>query len=592
MDRIAGYHSRLEPTQAQIKEFFEFAGVRKYAFNFAKFRKEDKYTRQLLSGERSIRNVFELRRIASLREGLETSYEENPEGVWVFKIKDLARKDECRLTIAEHGRQGDSKHPNPELGLAWLRERIFEHSVSMELPGDHFRQELPESIRETHAARRKLHPWVQNVSSLVFKDAEADLSNAFGRFFNPPPGVKVGYPKRDDGARKRFRISPGGAKAFDLVKPGESAKEAISRVRSEKKPSRDDLYVERSGIRHEGPLTVYGMQGIQVEVDRIRIPGLKSGGGWVRLTRKGYVPRQENTKYSQLVVSEHAGHWYVSVTCRVTVSDPKHRTGEVIGVDVGSRNLMVDSNAKVYGSRRNLAEESRLQRKIERLGRKVSRQTGPVVTEKGAVVRVGGRPVKQTPSNGWKRTQKQLAKVHKRLADMRNDARHQATRRLVDTGASLLRLEDLDVKQMLAKLPTGTAYQKRMRKINAKIGLGEIRRQVEYKATWAGAASEALKPHYTSKQHHECGKIHFNLGSREILQCDCGIGVPQDEVKEGYLPSNHRDVNAARNLRDYERFQSIRDSAWANRHTSKVLAGSEEPTSTSEVNEQRQIEET
>jgi IS605 OrfB family transposase len=544
MKLVRAFTSRLEPTAKQREMFFAWTGVRKFAYNDARWRKQNRYARLILAGKKPIKTVFDLRHVARLVEAT-SSYKEVA-GEWVFTLVDLKTNETLELRPSIHGFSG--KHVAPDVGLKWLQARVG--------------RIVPEPPTSQSQLRAR-YSWISEAPAAVYREACADLDDAFQKFWK----TGAGYPRRDDGSSKRFRMSPGCAVDLGPLLDGELETEAITRL--------DGDYVEGSGREHDGPKRVLRNVAIQVEQRAIKFPGL--GGEWVKLSRKGYLPTS-NAKYSGVSVHERAGHWYVSLTATINVPDQSPTSGKVIGVDLGHRHLMVDSDGKIYGARRDLKKELKLQERIKRLGRRMTRQQGPVVLTKGAVtLGSDGRPLKQQPSNSWKRTKLELSRAHQKLSNMRGDVRHQATSRLVKKGASLYRVEDIGVQGMLAKLPTTKAHNKRLRKINASVGYHEIRTQISYKSKWRGSSMETHEPAYTSKQCPECGTIDFKMGSKEFHRCaNCGFGITHGtDVPAGAdLPRHHRDFSAAVTHRDPEKHRIIRDSAWAARHTLKGPAGS------------------
>ena len=548
------FTSRLKPTKKQEALFRSWAGVRKFAYNDAHWRKRDAYARAILSGEKPLKNIFNLRDIAKCL-GINSSYEEL-DGEWVFSLTDPKDNSTIILKPSIHGTL--DKHVRPDAALPWLQERADR------LP--------PPPPKDQSALRnRKEFPFLLETPAVVYREACTDLDDAFKRFWKPPSGVKVGYPKRDSGLVKRFRMEPGAAKELGLVNENETDEEAIARLNGD--------YVEGSGKHHDGPLTVYRNVAIRARYDAIKFPGLDKE--WVKLFRKGYIPTT-NAKLSEVAVHERAGKWYISVIARVWIPDTKPSTDKILGVDKGHRKLMVDSDGKVYGKRRDLLKEQKIQQRITRLGRKMDRQVGPVKrAPDGQVIR--GKDGKQVASKSWHQTKRALSRAHFKLANIRNDLRHQASHRLLDKDIAVIRLEDIDVQGMTAKNPTGgTAHEKRLRKINVSVGYYELDRQIEYKANWKGVKVEKDKrTYYTSAQCPiplgGCGEIDTAMGSKEFHRCkNCGFGITHgtDIPVGSELPRHHRDFGAATTHADPEPGRAQRDSAWAKRSTLKGPAGS------------------
>jgi putative transposase len=207
------------------------------------------------------------------------------------------------------------------------------------------------------------------------------------------------------------------------------------------------------------------------------------------------------------VVSEHAGWWWVSV--QVELPDMTAvPAGHAIGVDVGVRDLAVDSDGQRY---ENQAPLRSALRRVKRLQRTVSRRQQGSANRRQAVRR--------------------LATAHYRVACKRADQAHKLTTALVRK-ATVIGIERLHVAGMLTNHCLTLSL--------SDAGLSEIHRQLRYKAAGSGSQVVAVDPFYPSSQiHHACGYRHrdLTLADRTWRCPHCGGLVD-------------RDLNAAKNLRD------------------------------------------
>jgi putative transposase len=212
------------------------------------------------------------------------------------------------------------------------------------------------------------------------------------------------------------------------------------------------------------------------------------------------------------VISEHAGWWWVNV--QVELPDvPTVPLGHALGVDVGVKDLAVDSDGQRYATRKRVprAPLRHALRRVKRLQRTVSRR------QKGSASR--------------RKAVRRLDRAHYRVACRRADAAHKLTTALVGK-ASVLGIEQLQVSGLLANHHLARAL--------SDAGLSAIHRQLRYKAASAGVQVVAVDRFYPSSQiHHTCGYRHRDLTLAErTWRCPhCGGLVD-------------RDVNAAKNLRD------------------------------------------
>jgi putative transposase len=217
-------------------------------------------------------------------------------------------------------------------------------------------------------------------------------------------------------------------------------------------------------------------------------------------------------KILSAVISEHAGWWWVSV--QVELPDvPAVPAGHALGVDVGVKDLAVDSDGQRYATRKRVprAPLRSALRRVKRLQRAVSRR--------------------QKGSSNRRKAVRRLARAHHRVACQRADAAHKLTTALVRK-AGVLGIEQLHVAGLLANHHLALAL--------SDAALSAIHRQLRYKAASAGVQVVAVDRFYPSSQiHHACGYRHRDLTLAErTWRCPhCGLVVD-------------RDYNAAKNIRD------------------------------------------
>ena len=172
--------------------------------------------------------------------------------------------------------------------------------------------------------------------------------------------------------------------------------------------------------------------------DRIQLPHL----GTLGLKERSYIPTS-GVKVLSATVCERAGKWFVSVLVEEDVPEPIQASGQPIGVDLGISSLAVCSdgrppirNPKVLHT--NLKQLKRAQRHLSRC-------------KKGSKNRQEAR--------------QQVARLHARIAHIREDALHQATSSI--THAPLTPSERISLKTRLASLlpiPKTKAEQKKTKK--------------------------------------------------------------------------------------------------------------------------------
>lgn len=251
---------------------------------------------------------------------------------------------------------------------------------------------------------------------------------------------------------------------------------------------------------------------VHVFEDAVQLP--KIGG--VRLKEHGYIPTWGVKVLSATVSEEATGRWYVSVQVQYETRDPQPAIGTAIGVDPGIKTMAVCSDGRTFENPKAL--RSRL-KALKRASRRHSR--------------------KQKGSKNREKARQRLSTLHARIRHIRQDALHKATSALVakttppeaaEERPCVIVLEDLHVQGMLKNRKLSRAI--------ADVGFYEFKRQVQYKAAFAGVqVKEVSRWEPSSKRCSRCGAIREELGLAErVFVCGtCGYTID-------------RDLNAACNL--------------------------------------------
>ena len=272
--------------------------------------------------------------------------------------------------------------------------------------------------------------------------------------------------------------------------------------------------------RGNGSFTLRGS--IRIENGLIKLPRI----GWVNLAEKSYIP--ENVKINFVTISESGGDWFVSVQVEEEI-ELNEVGNDIIGVDVGIKSLAVLSTGESFDNPKTLRQ---YEKKLATLQRELSRR-------------------KKFGAN-WKKTKKKISKLHRKIANIRKHMQHNISRAVIDHNPAVVVLEDLNVKGMMAKAKpkqnedghfekNGRAAKRGLSKSLTDSGLGELHRQIEYKAEWNGTEIirvDRFMP--SSKTCSNCGCIKSDLTLADrLFRCDdCGFEID-------------RDLNAALNLAAY-----------------------------------------
>ena len=274
---------------------------------------------------------------------------------------------------------------------------------------------------------------------------------------------------------------------------------------------------------------------VRASESHVQLPVL----GELRLKEHGYLP-VENVKVLSATVSEQAGRWFVSLQVEQETPDPSPKASHTIGVDVGIKHLAVTSDGKIFDNPRALAKA---QRSLRVRQKSVSRKVKGSINRRKAVARV--------------------ARVHRRVANIRKDAIHKMTTAITKL-ASVIVVEDLNVSGMLKNHCLARAL--------SDASLSEIHRQLAYKSKWNGAEFIKADRFYpSSKRCSGCGEKKEDLSLSERTYCCknpvCGLVID-------------RDLNAAINLKMWPTVASASaccpgSSGRAVRGATKLLVGQE-----------------
>lgn len=252
---------------------------------------------------------------------------------------------------------------------------------------------------------------------------------------------------------------------------------------------------------------------VKITETKIRLPKV----GWVRLKEHAYIPMKPN-KISYATISEKNGHWYVSVSVSETIPDPKQKSENVVGVDLGIKTLAVTSDGVYYENQNGLYKA---EKKLKRLDRRLSR--------------------KEKSSNNYKKAKLQRAKAYEKVMRTRKHILNEITTELAKD-KSVIVVEDLNVSGMMQNHHLARAI--------SDVSFYEFRRQLEYKCKWYGSELFIIDRWFpSSKTCSACGAINNELKlSDRIYKCDCGLEIDRDlnaaiNIKN-YYTAKHAEINA------------------------------------------------
>ncbi len=125
-------------------------------------------------------------------------------------------------------------------------------------------------------------------------------------------------------------------------------------------------------------------------------------------------------------------------------------------------------------------------------------------------------------SKNWKKAQIKIARLHRKIANIRKDVLHKLTTYLAKNHSKVV-IEDLNIKGMLAN--------HKLAKAIADMGFYEFRRQLEYKCQLYGSQLVVINRWFpSSKTCSNCGVKKENLSlSERTFHCEsCGFSCDRD----------------------------------------------------------------
>ena len=227
-------------------------------------------------------------------------------------------------------------------------------------------------------------------------------------------------------------------------------------------------------------------------------------------------------KFSNPYVSFNGRCWVL--TFGIDINNPlQELTNEVIGIDLGIKELATCSNNMVFPNINKGYVVKKLEKKLRRLQRRVSRK---YLNNKKGVCYV--------KTNNIIKLEKRIKKLHRRLYNIRQNYIHQVTSIIVKTKPCRVVMEDLNIKGMMKNKHLSKAVQQQK--------FYEFIRQMKYKCEYNGIEFIQVDRFYpSSKTCSCCGNIKkdLKLSDRTYICDKCGLIID-------------RDLNASINLANYK----------------------------------------
>lgn len=225
--------------------------------------------------------------------------------------------------------------------------------------------------------------------------------------------------------------------------------------------------------------------------DKLRVP--KKLGYSLKI--KMHRPIEGKIKTCYLV--KRIDKWYVVFACEVEPTELPFRRESVVGIDVGLKQFLVDSNGDAIENPRYFRKK---QSKLQRQQRRSARRT------KG--------------SRRRRKANVQVSKTHLKIARQRRDHHFKVAKKLADT-YTFIAVENLNI--------SGMVKNKKLAKSINDAGWGQFLDILSDKAERAGGQVIRVAPQYTSQMCSRCGEIvQKSLSVRTHICPECGFIADRD----------------------------------------------------------------
>lgn len=231
-------------------------------------------------------------------------------------------------------------------------------------------------------------------------------------------------------------------------------------------------------------------------------------------------------------ISYDGKYWYLSFAYEVKYPKPE-LANEVIGIDLGVKDLAVLSNGKVYKNINKTARMKKLEKRLKREQRKQSRKIEQNIESRD---KEGHRTYKRELDDckNYQKQKQKIRLIYRRIKNIRHNYLHQTTSEIVKTKPSRIVMEDLNVRGLMKNKSLSKAIREQC--------FYEFKRQIQYKCENYGIEFKQVPRFYpSSKLCSDCGHKNndLKLKDRVYICSHCGLVID-------------RDLNASINLANYK----------------------------------------
>jgi putative transposase len=262
-------------------------------------------------------------------------------------------------------------------------------------------------------------------------------------------------------------------------------------------------FKKHGGITYDARILTF--KGLHLPHPQVSITTLE-GRQLYNLVIAAYFAGRTNRVQGQVDLVYRKGKFFLYATCDMPEDTPL-KPDDVLGVDLGQKNIAVDNTGTVFSNE-----------KVEQVRQRLHKLRGNL------------------QSKGTKSAKRKLKQVSGREARFRTNENHRISKYLVakakDTGYAIA-LEDL------SGINTRTTVRHEQRAARLSWAFYQLRSFITYKAALAGVPVILVDPRYTSQKCNRCGHTEKTNRKNQAEFCCKSCGH-----------TDHADCNGAKNIRD------------------------------------------
>ncbi len=250
----------------------------------------------------------------------------------------------------------------------------------------------------------------------------------------------------------------------------------------------------------------YKQSGWKVTEDRKQLTITdQTGIGSFRLVGSRDLHFYQLSQIKRMRLIRRADGYYAQFSIKIDRNETREKTGTAIGLDLGLKYLVADSNSNFVLPPKFLRKASK---RLHRLQRRVSKKYDKQRKRN-----------QQRQSNNYHKARIKLAKQHLKVSRQRKDFAVKLARCVVISN-DLVAFEDLKIKNLVKN--------RHLSKSISDASWGILRQWIEYFGKVFDVQTIAVPPHYTSTDCSVCGaRVRKSLSTRTHI-CSCGCELDRD----------------------------------------------------------------